>query len=226
MAHAYTSPSQPAQVLMSPTKTSSIVHIIDDDEAVRNSISMLLSVEGFKTKEFSSAIEFLENYHDQPGCIVTDVEMPSMTGLELQKKLQDKNIHIPVIFITGQGNIAMSVKAMKYGAIDFLEKPFINKDLMQSVRSALEIDNQARELKISQQQIKQRFELLTEREKHVLLMLTKDHAKLTNKDIAKELSISKRTVEVHRSSVMAKMLAQTRAELVELSKLCDLSNFN
>lgn len=211
---------------MSTTKTSSVVHIIDDDEAVRNSISMLLSVEGFKTKEFSSAIEFLENYDDQPGCIVTDVEMPSMTGLELQKRLQDNNIHIPVIFITGQGNIAMSVKAMKYGAIDFLEKPFIKKDLMQSVRSALEIDNQARELKISQQQIQQRFELLTEREKHVLLMLTKDHAKLTNKDIAKELSISKRTVEVHRSSVMAKMLAQTRAELVELSKLCDLSNFN
>lgn len=211
---------------MSPTKTSSIVHIIDDDEAVRNSISMLLSVEGFNTKEFSSAIEFLEDYHDQPGCIITDVEMPSMTGLELQKKLQVNNIHIPVIFITGQGNIAMSVKAMKYGAIDFLEKPFIKKDLMQSVRSALEIDNQARELKLSQQQIQTRFELLTEREKHVLLMLTKDHAKLTNKDIAKELSISKRTVEVHRSSVMAKMLAQTRAELVELSKLCDLSNFN
>jgi len=209
---------------MSPTKTPSIVHIIDDDEAVRNSISMLLSVEGFNTKEFSSAIDFLENYQDQPGCIVTDVEMPSMTGLELQKKLQDNNIHIPVIFITGHGNIAMSVKAMRYGAIDFLEKPFIKKDLMQSVRSALEIDYQARQSKNAQQQIQQRFELLTEREKHVLLMLTKDHAKLTNKDIAEQLSISKRTVEVHRSSVMAKMLAQTRAELVELSKHCDLDN--
>ena len=207
---------------MSQTKNSSTIYIIDDDDAVRNSISMSLSVEGYSTKEFSNANDFLESYLDQPGCIVTDIEMPAMNGLELQALLIEQNINIPIIFITGKGDIAMSVKAMKSGAIDFLEKPFIKQDLITSLQKALAIDLEARQLNDSQLEIQQRFKQLTEREKHVLLMLTKDHAKLTNKDIAQELGISKRTVEVHRSSIMSKMLAHTRAELVELSKCCDL----
>lgn len=200
------------------------VHIIDDDDAVRNSISMSLAVEGFKTSEFSSATEFLSHYKDQPGCIVTDIQMPSMTGIELQKKLKEISIDTPIIFITGHGSIPMSVEAMKSGAIDFIEKPFTKNKLLNSINSALEVDNQTREQKSTLQELQDRCELLTSRENEILYMLIKDHAKLTNKDIADELGISKRTVEVHRSSIMTKMHAKTRAQLVELSRLCNLDN--
>lgn len=200
----------------------STIHIIDDDDAVRNSLSMLLTLEGYKTREFSSAIEFLDNYDDQPGCILSDIEMPEMNGIELQKTLKENNIDTPIIFITGHGNIPMSVSAIKSGAVDFLEKPLINKDLVSSINKALNIDSKKRELKNSLEKIQCRCAMLTPREKEILVMLTRDHAKLTNKDIAEQLGISKRTVEVHRSSVMSKMHAQTRAELVELSRSCEL----
>ena len=209
---------------MSKEINAPVVHIIDDDEAVRNSISLSLSVEGFNTKEFSSAVKFLNDYQNQAGCVITDIEMPCMTGLELQKSLKEKNIDIPIIFISGRGNISMSVKAMKHGAIDFLEKPFVKESLTLSVRKALDIDFKSRQRINSYRHILQRFDSLTQREKQILSLLTKDLAKLTNNDIANELGISKRTVEVHRSSVMSKMQAQTRAELVELSKYCDLDN--
>ena len=207
---------------MSQPNYSPTIYVIDDDDAVRNSISMSLSVEGYTTKEYPTAINFLESYQDQPGCIVTDIEMPSMTGLELQELLIQKNINIPIIFITGQGNVAMSVKAMKSGAIDFLEKPFVNTDLFNSINNALTIDSQVREARSTQEKIQCRCDTLTQREKQILSMLTKDHAKLTNKDIAEQLGISKRTVEVHRRSVMSKMQAHTRAQLVELHKFCNL----
>ncbi len=200
------------------TKT---VHIIDDDDAVRNSIAMSLSVEGYKTKAFSSASEFLENYKSQPGCVVTDVEMPSISGIDLQKILIESNIHIPIIFITGQGNIPMSVKAMKQGAIDFLEKPFMKDDLIRCIRCAFEADTQSRQQNSLKQKIQQNYRELTAREKQIFHMLVKDRAKLTNKEIAEELSISKRTVEVHRSNIMSKMKAETRAELIEYARFCD-----
>lgn len=205
---------------MNNIESSPTVHLIDDDDAVRNSIYMSLVVEGFDVNEYSSAIEFLEKYSDQPGCLVADIQMPKMTGLELQKTLNQKNIKIPVIFITGHGNVPMSVKAIKSGALDFLEKPFAKKDLLKSIRNALNMDSDARQADKSLSEIQNRFNLLTSREKEVLLMLVKDHARLTNKQIAEELGISKRTIEVHRSSIMAKMFAQTRAELVELARLC------
>ncbi|MFK7794770.1 MAG: response regulator transcription factor [Gammaproteobacteria bacterium] len=205
---------------MSSKDNKPIVHLIDDDDAVRNSIFMSLVIEGYSLKEFSSAIEFLENYHGHPGCLIVDIQMPKMDGLELQKVLLDKNIKIPIIFITGHGNIPMSVKAMKSGALDFIEKPFVKKDLLASINNALDIDYNIRQQDQSYLAIKNRFNLLTSREKEVLHMLVKDHAQLTNKEIAVALGISKRTIEVHRSSIMSKMLAKTRAELVELTRHC------
>ena len=200
-----------------------IVHVLDDDDAVRNSIYMSLVAEGFAVREYSSAIEFLEKYNNQPGCLIADIQMPEMNGIELQKRLNKINIKIPIIFITGHGNIPTSVKAMKSGAIDFIEKPFAKSDLLKSIRSALQIDFKIRKAEKSTLAIRNRYDLLTSREKEVLDMLAHDHAKLTNKKIAEQLGISKRTIEVHRSSIMSKMLAQTRAELVELYKCCTSS---
>jgi FixJ family two-component response regulator len=205
---------------MSNIENSPTVHLIDDDDAVRNSIYMSLIVEGFDVKEYSSAIEFLDKYSNQPGCLVADIRMPTMDGLELQRNLNQKNIKIPIIFITGHGNVPMSVKAMKSGALDFIEKPFAKKDLLNSIQNALTIDSDIRQIEKSHLELQNRFNLLTSREKEVLLMLVKDNARLTNKQIAEALGISKRTIEVHRSSIMAKMHAQTRAELAELTRLC------
>ena len=205
---------------METIDSTAIVHVVDDDDAVRNSIYMSLIVEGFTVREYSSAIEFLEKYNNQPGCLVADIQMPEMNGLELQKDLKQTNIKIPIIFITGHGNIPTSVKAIKSGAIDFIEKPFAKSDLLTSIRNALQIDFSIRKTEKSILNIQNRYDLLTSREKEVLDMLAHDHAKLTNKKIAAQLAISKRTIEVHRSSIMSKMLAQTRAELVELYKCC------
>ena len=200
---------------------NSVVHIVDDDAAVRDSLSKSLSVEGYSVIEYSSAIEFLNTYKDQPGCLVADIQMPEVTGLELQETLNKLNSDIPLIFITGHGNIPMSVLAIKAGAVDFIEKPFSKSDLVKSIQNALDIDKDNRASKNARSKIQERYNLLTTREKEVMAMLTQDHASLNNKEIAQSLQISKRTVEVHRSSIMAKMLAKTRSELVEFSKLCD-----
>ncbi len=205
---------------MEDIENSPIVHLVDDDDAVRNAIHMSLVVEGLHVKEYSSAIEFLENYNHQPGCLVADIQMPAMNGLELQKSLDEKNICIPIIFITGHGNISMSVKAMKAGATDFIEKPFAKKDLLKSIKHALKIDFNNRQDYKAVLEIQNRFNLLTTREKEVLHMLVREHARLTNKEIADTLGISKRTIEVHRSNIMAKMLAHTRAELAEQARRC------
>ena len=200
----------------------SIVHIVDDDDAVRDSLTKSLSMEGFTVKDYASALEFLNDYNNQPGCLIADIQMPKLSGLELQDTLIQRNESIPLIFITGHGNISMSVDAIKSGAIDFIEKPFSKNDLLKSIRSALEIDQVNRKDNEKRSKIQERYELLTAREKEVMKMLVRDLAKLNNKDIADELGISKRTVEVHRSSIMSKMLAKTRSQLVELSKFCSI----
>ena len=201
---------------------TSIVHIVDDDDAVRDSLTKSLSMEGFTVKDYASALEFLNDYNNQPGCLIADIQMPKLSGLELQDTLIQRNESIPLIFITGHGNISMSVDAIKSGAIDFIEKPFSKNDLLKSIRSALEIDQVNRKDNEKRSKIQERYELLTAREKEVMKMLVRDLAKLNNKDIADELGISKRTVEVHRSSIMSKMLAKTRSQLVELSKFCSI----
>ena len=199
---------------------TSTVHIVDDDDAVRDSLTKSLSAEGFDVKDYSSAEEFLSDYDNQPGCLVADIQMPNLNGLELQAELKQRNEIIPLIFITGHGNISMSVNAIKSGAVDFIEKPFSKSDLLNSIHSAIEIDQMNRADSVERCKIQERYGQLTAREKEVMNMLVKDFAKLSNKDIAIELGISKRTVEVHRSSIMSKMLAKTRSQLVELSKFC------
>ena len=199
------------------------IFVVDDDDAVRNSLSLSLSVAGYSVKEHASAISFLGEYSNQPGCLIADVQMPNMTGLELQQELKNKQIEIPIIFITGHGDVKMSVNALKAGAIDFIEKPFSKDQLVSRVREAIDLDSKRRDRENLHDEILRRYDSLTARERDVLLMLVKDHARLSNKDIAKQLDISRRTVEVHRSAVMGKMLANSRAELVEQAKICGVS---
>ena len=142
---------------MAMTQQQSTVHIVDDDAAVRDSLSKSLSMEGFTVKDYSSAVEFLNDYNNQPGCLVADIQMPKISGIELQAALQQRNDDIPLIFITGHGNISMSVNAIKSGAIDFIEKPFSKADLVNSIRNALEIDQKNREHKLACRKIKERY---------------------------------------------------------------------
>jgi two-component system, LuxR family, response regulator FixJ len=196
------------------------VYIVDDDEAVRDSLSMSLSIEGFTVQEHDCANSFLENYDNQPGCLVADIQMPNMNGLELQQELIKQKIDIPIIFITGHGSIPQSVKAMQSGAVNFMEKPFSKSNLIETIQQALEIDEECRESNKIKYETNKRFDTLTAREKEIMELLIKERGSLSNREIAELLGISKRTVEVHRSAVMAKMLARTRAELVELSRAC------
>ena len=172
------------------------VHIVDDNDAVRNSIGMSLSVKGYVVKEYESASAFLNDYNNEPGCLVADIQMPVMNGLELQQKLLKLKLHIPIIFITGHGDIPMSVQAIKAGAVEFLEKPFERDKLIQCVDSALQKDARQQELKHDYLEISQRLSTLTKREREVLEHLVKDNASLTNKDISEKLGISKHTIEV------------------------------
>ena len=193
---------------------SPTIFIIEDDDDVRHSMIMTLSSFHHPIKDYSTPIKFLENIKQHDGCIVSDIQMPQMNGLEMQDELNKLNIDIPLIFVTAFGDIAMSVKAIKKGAYDFIEKPFDSQSLKATVNQAIEQDYQNYESKIFKQQILERFETLTRREKEVAKLLCDNNGTLTNQIISDILHISKRTVEVHRSTIMAKMLAHTRAELM------------
>jgi FixJ family two-component response regulator len=191
-----------------------VVHIIDDDEAVRDSISMLFETEHIEHTAYASAIEFLNAYNDTMcGCLVLDIRMPGMTGLELQETLNQRNTSLPIIFITGHGDIPMAVEAMRRGALDFLRKPFGEDDLLQRVKEALARAAENRATRIAHTQIDEHFESLSPREKEVFERVASGQA---NKFIAIELGISERTVEIHRSQVMKKMGARSLAQLVRM----------
>lgn len=195
-----------------------LVHVIDDDEAMRESLSFLLDTAGFATRTYESAVAFLEQaaHGVAPGCIVTDVRMPEMNGLELVRRLKERGILHPVIVITGHGDVPLAVEAMKAGVVDFLEKPFDDEHLLQAVRSALD----ARERDDQQQAEKRRFESMLEglspREQEVLRGVIEGKP---NKVIAYELGISPRTVEVYRANVMTKTGASGLSELVRMALL-------
>ncbi len=191
------------------------VFVIDDDDAVRGSLRLLFRSISLPVQVFASAQEFLPQYSlDQPGCLVVDVRMPGMSGLELQHALNLRGATVPVIFITGHGDIAMAVEAMQHGAFDFLAKPFRDQDLIDRVQRAmqqdaahrLEFDNCAR--------IRERLESLTPREREVLTLVTSGKA---NKIMAAELGVSQRTIEIHRARVMEKMQASSLAQLVRMN---------
>lgn len=194
---------------------SPVVYIVDDDEAVRGSLHLLLKSVGLEPAALASAREFLEA-HDptQPGCLVLDVRMPGMSGLELQQLLNLEGATIPVIFITGHGDVPMAVEALQAGACDFLQKPFRDADLIERIQRALEKDRANRAALAERNLIRQRFESLTPREREILALVSSGKA---NKAMAGELGVSQRTVEIHRARVMEKMGATSLAQLVRMA---------
>lgn len=190
------------------------VFVVDDDEAVRSSLRLLLKSVGLVPATFGSARAFLNEYNPgQPGCVVLDVRMPEMSGLELQEQLNTQGAVIPVIFITGHGDVPMAVEAMQAGAFDFLQKPFRDQELIDRIQRALEKDRASRAVLSERAVIKQRLAELTPREREVLAMVTSGKP---NKVMAADLGVSQRTVEIHRARVMEKMGANSLAQLVRM----------
>ena len=191
-----------------------IVFIVDDDEAVRNSLRLLVKSVGLSATALVSAQEFLVSYDPlQPGCLVLDVRMPGMSGLELQQQLNARGAVIPLIFITGHGDVPMAVEAMQQGAFDFLQKPFRDQDLMDRIQRALEKDRANRAELGERSRIREQYETLTPREREVLALVTSGKA---NKVMAADLGLSQRTIEIHRARVMEKMGASSLAHLVRM----------
>ncbi|MBW4710199.1 response regulator [Roseobacter sp. YSTF-M11] len=194
------------------------IFIVDDDEDIRASLSRALRTRGYATEAFASAQAFLDAYHpEQSGCLILDYGMPAMSGLELQELLVTKGISLPIIFITGHGGVPESVRAMKLGAIDFLEKPFRQEVLIKQIDAALELDAKGRRGRDRARNAKERFTNLTDREKEIAELLVSNPSSASSKDVARHLDISPRTVDHHRARILEKMRVNSVAELVDLS---------
>jgi len=193
---------------------ASVVFVVDDDPSVRSSLKFLLSSVGLQVESFDSAEAFLQRKPpDAPSCLVLDVRLHGLSGLDFQRELAARNIRIPIVFVTGHGDIPMSVRAMKAGAIEFLTKPYRDQDLLDAVRIALERDRARREQERDLTDLQQRFNALTPREQEVISMVVSG---MLNKQIAAELGTAENTVKVHRSRAMEKMNAQSFADLVRM----------
>jgi FixJ family two-component response regulator len=192
-----------------------LVFVVDDDAPMRESLQNLLQSVGLRVEVFASAQEFLRSTRpDVPGCLVLDVRLPGLSGLELQQRLAPGDLALPIIFITGYGDIPMSVQAMKAGAVEFLTKPFRDQDLLDAVHQALARDRQARAQRAERAALRRRFEALTPRQRDVMARMV---AGLLNKQIAGELGTSEATVKTHRKQVMAKMRAASFADLIKFA---------
>lgn len=197
-----------------------MVFIIDDDDSVRKALTRLVQSAGMKVESFVSAEAFLSRQrYEGPSCLVLDIRMPGMSGLDLQETLARADITLPIIFMTGHGTIPMSVRAMKAGALDFLEKPFEDQTFLDLVKHAVDCDRQAKQKFAGRRENLKHFESLTPREQDVLALIVT--GKL-NKQIAIELGISEKTVKVHRAHVMEKMRAESLADLVRISEILPL----
>jgi FixJ family two-component response regulator len=191
-----------------------VVFVVDDDPSVRSSLKFLMSSVGLQVESFESADALLQRkLPEAPGCLVLDVRLRGSSGLDFQRELAARNCHMPIIFITGHGDIPMSVRAMKAGAVEFLTKPFRDQDLLDAVRIALEKDCERRERQKEVSDLKERFDSLTPREHEVISMVVSG---MLNKQIAYQLGTAENTVKVHRSRAMEKMHAQSVAELVKM----------
>lgn len=191
------------------------VFVVDDDDAVRDSLAMLLRSVGLPVEAFDSGIGFLERFRpEMSGCLVLDIRMPKMSGLEVQQRLRELGARLPVIFITGHGDIPMAVQAIKEGAADFIQKPFRDQDLLDRIHSALAEDSRLRSEDTQRSGLAAHYASLTEREREVMGMVVAGKA---NKVIALDLNLSQRTVEIHRARVMEKMEARSLADLVKMA---------
>ena len=200
-----------------PPEPQPIVFVVDDDRAMRDSLRWLLESVGLSVRTYATAAEFLGDHNPaQPGCLVLDVRMPGMSGLDVQTELAQRGAELPTIVVTGHAEVAMAVRAVKAGAIDFIEKPFSDQLLLDRVRQALEIDRQSREVRTRREEARRRLASLSAREREVLGLVVAGKA---NKEIAAALGLSPKTVEVHRAHVMSKMAADSLAELIRAAIL-------
>jgi FixJ family two-component response regulator len=209
---------------MAAEHQKSLVLVIDDDPSVRNGLTLLFRSVGFETRAFGSAQEFVQSkLPDVPSCLVLDVRLPGQSGLDFQAELVKANIHIPIIFMTGHGDIPMTVRAMKGGAVDFLAKPFRDQDMLDAVATAIERDRRRRASEKVLSDLRALFETLSPREREVMALVASG---LMNKQIAAEMSLAEITVKIHRGRIMKKMRARSVADLVKMAEALGVRRTN
>lgn len=202
------------------TDERAVVHVVDDDASMRDALAGLFDSVGLATKTYPAARDFLAiSPVDRPGCIVIDIRLPDMNGLDFQERLVERGSRLPVVMMTGHGDISMSVRAMKHGAVDFLPKPFNDQHMLDAVMAAIERDRQRRKTDGDFSQMQQKFQTLSPRELQVMQLVT---AGKMNKQVAGDLGISEITVKIHRGAAMRKMGARTLADLVRMSEALKL----
>jgi len=207
-------------MIVAPAEPQPIVFVIDDDASLRESLGDLFASVGLRVEAFGSAAEFLRSkVSDSPCCLVLDVRLPGLSGLDLQADLAKANVQLPIVFVTGHGDIPMSVRAMKAGAFEFLTKPFRDQDLLDAVQRALELDRTRRRRQQAANELRVRFESLTAREQEVIRFVSSG---LLNKQIAGEIGVSEITIKVHRGNAMRKLGARTLADFMRMAQTLGL----